>query len=375
MKFLLSLFFILLAFGQLARISIYPSITVASYEFVIPFIVLTTLLYVTFDETKLRSYFSNNMVRAWSIFLEVLLMSLLFSLHKFTTAQNMVAAAYLIRFALYGALFFSLRTVKKNILEQGIHLFTGLTIFFSCVQYFLFPRMQALTKLGWDPHEFRVFGSFLDVTTTGMILCLLFFYYLMKHVLIENRRLMSVAVISMLFLLILLTYSRITYIGMAVGLILLMAKKIQIKAVIGIAMAFIIGIFILPKLPGESTNLQRTFSISSRIQNMQKGLAYWKDNKVFGVGYNQLSSLVPSSGPYDHADSAFSSSYITILASAGLVGFLASLFLVMRLYMNTSATGKILVSILAVSSVFDNVFLMGSVLAVFIPLIALEDNR
>ena len=131
----------------------------------------------------------------------------------------------------------------------------------------------------------------------------------------------------------------------------------------------------LPKLPGESTNLHRTFSISSRIQNMQKGLAYWKDNKVFGVGYNQLSSLVPSSGPYDHADSAFSSSYITILASAGLVGFLAFPFLVMRLYMNTSATGKILFSILAVSSVFDNVFLMGSVLAVFIPLIALEDNR
>lgn len=375
MNVLLCIFFVFLSLGQLARISVYPSISILSYEFVIPFILLVTLAKSTFDETKFRNYFSNNTVRAWSMFLEALLLSLIISLHKFTYAQNIIAAAYLIRLVLYGALFFSFKSIKKTLIERGIHLFTGLTIFFSCVQYFLFPRMQTLTKLGWDPHEFRVFGTFLDVTAMGMILCLLFFYYLMEHVFIENRRLVSVIVVSMLFLLILLTYSRITYIGMSVGMLLLIVKKIQVKVVCGLAMTFIIGTLLLPKLPGESTNLQRTFSISSRIQNMQKGIAYWKDNKAFGVGFNQLSSLVPSSGPYDHADSAFSSSYVTILASAGLVGFLAFLFLVMHLYINTSATGKILVSILAVTSVFDNVFLMGSVLAVFLSLTALEDNR
>lgn len=309
---------------------------------------------------------------AISIFIGVLTLSYLLSVTRYLPVQNLLAGAYLLRVWLYLLFFLALKQSPKSLLLKGVTLYTVLTIIFSYIQFTFFPNISqlpsSLISLGWDPHEFRVFGTLLDVTPAGVILVLLFFWTLMK-----NSKL-SFAI----FPLILLSYSRITYIAFIFGLLFMLIKEIKIKQVTLILAAFLIVIPLLPRLPGESTRLERTFSIDSRLQDMKQGIFVWQKNALVGIGYNHIPEYkngesLGEKNP-NHGQTAYSSSFVTMLASAGAIGFGAFLYLGWKFYKSTSSLGQIVTSVLAVSSLFDNVFLMNFVLAVFLVLIALEDD-
>ncbi len=375
MKFLLPAFFILLSFGQLARIELFSSVAFLSYEIVM---MLVVGLFLLGKRKDIRSHLTNNIVKAFGIFLGTLGISFLVSLPIHSVSENFVAFAYLVRIILYGLFFIAVLSVKKFVLERGLQLFTFATITFSLIQYVFVPNIQFLASRGWDPHVARVVGTFLDATSAGIILSLLFLYIVLRHPesLDWGRRISAwtLALIS-LFILILLTYSRITYIGFIIGLMYLFLRKYRVKFVSTLIVLFLLCIPFLPQVPGESTNLQRTFSINSRLADIQQGIKVWQQNPLLGVGFNHIPSVKGANTARDHSDSAYSSSFVTILATAGLEGLGAFLYLLWSLYRYSSLLGKTLTVLMVATSFVENVFLLNVVLAVYLVLIALEDNR
>ncbi len=315
--------------------------------------------------TVIRERGSIRVDRPMVIFLGALTVSYGVSLLFHPLTANIVAGAYLLRLFLYFGFFAALKLVKKEILEKGLFIFSSLTILFSYLQYFLLPSIKFLEPFGWDPHEFRVFGTFLDVTPAGVIFILLFLWLLLKR---HKGALLLIP-------LILLTYSRITYIGFIFSLLFLLTKNIYAKLVLVILVLFISCIPFLPRPPGESTNLERVFSIEARFIDMRKGIALWQQHPIIGVGYNQIPEYKSSTSSFeDHGKGAYSSSFVTILASSGVLGFGAFIILLWSLFKRKSLLIQVTSGVVSITSLFDNVFLTSFVLAVYLVLVALEDD-
>lgn len=382
MNILLYLFFILLSFGQLGRIELFSSVAILSYEIVM---ILIFALFVSNKWKEIRACSENNRVKAFGIFVGILNISLLVSLPIYSVNENVVALAYLARLILYGLFFVTLLSLQKSILERGLKLFTFATISFSLIQYIFVPNIQFLASQGWDPHMARVVGTFLDATPAGIIFSLLFFYILIRKPLSfrankslpAGRQGISVWIFSLisLFLLILLTYSRITYIGFIGGFLYLLLRRYRVKLVSTLIALFFLSIPFMPQVPGESTNLQRTFSINSRLNDMKQGIVVWQQNPLLGIGYNHISSVKGGNTARNHSDSAYSSSFVTILASSGVVGLGAFFYLLWSLYRKGSLLTQSATVTIVVASLVENVFLLNVVLTVYLVLIALEDNR
>lgn len=135
--------------------------------------------------------------------------------------------------------------------------------------------------------------------------------------------------------------------------------------------AFAIAVVLVPKPFGEGVNLLRVYSIKSRAADYQVAIETWKQKPLFGVGYNRIRYERPDREEdmkkygYSHAGSAFSSSFMTMLAAGGIVGFLAMLAGLWSLaHLNVfSFFGVIFISI---ASTVDNLWFHGMVLFLFL---------
>jgi hypothetical protein len=104
-----------------------------------------------------------------------------------------------------------------------------------------------------------------------------------------------------------------------------------------------VAIFLSPKPFGEGVNLLRTVSIFSRVENVKEGLVLFQQKPVFGWGYNTLKA-------------SQSNSFMLILATSGLVGFIAFLNLLKSVYVNSSNTSKVILVTFLTHSLFNNTF-------------------
>lgn len=375
MNVLLNAFFILLSLGQIGRIELFSSVAILSYEVVMSLVVA---LFLCTKWREFRVYRKNNHIKALGLFIGILSISFVVSLPAHSLVENAIAIAYLARLILYGLFFITLSSLRKTVLERGLQVFIFATVSFSLIQYLFIPNLQFLEPRGWDPHVGRAVGMFLDPTAAGIIFSLLFFYIILRHPESADRRrrisTWTLALIS-LFFLILLTYSRITYIGFVSGLVYLLVKSYRAKVVLTLIAFFLICIPFLPRIPGESTNLKRTFSINSRIADMQQGITVWQKHPLLGIGYNHIPSIKGGDTARNHSDSAFSSSFVTMLATSGVVGLGAFVYLLWSIYRKGSLVTQSATIIIALTSLMENVFLLNVVLAVYLILIALEDNR
>lgn len=363
-SYLIYFFFFLLSLGQLQRIPFLGSQAFYLHEVMMFIIVLLSIGKMKFEKRS-----------PLLIFLGTLAVSLAISLPFYSVESNMIAFLYLLRLLLYFSFFFAVKKIPKEDVRSGLIFFMLLTISFSVIQYFLFPSLFALTQFGWDPHEFRVFGTYFDVTPLGVTLTLLFFWNFLKSPLLDlstsHSRLLHLSITLSLFFLILLTYSRITYIGFVLGCIYSIYRIIEARKLIFILMLFFLLLPILPRPSGESVRLERTYSISARVEDVKRGVALAIKHPIFGIGYNHIREFKESAS---HGGGAFSSSFVTIFATAGVFGLATFMYLLYTLYKRGSALQKVLVVTVASTSLFDNVFLSNFVLGIFLVLIALEGD-
>lgn len=335
----------LFSLGQLGRISFFDQqVNFYLYEVVLTFSLFTLFYKYRFDPIK----------EAWKkykpvfFFLSILLISLITGWTKYNLFENTVAVLYLYRLHLYSIYFFYLQYhIKLNsnfskVIRKGIFTIAILTIISTLVQYFFYPDLRNLLYQGWDPHLYRTFGVFFDTSIAAAIFGVLF--------LTINQ-----PVIKIIFLiLIALSFSRAIYLGLSLTLIYIFIQKKQFKKIILFLLFFIILIFVIPKPSGEGVNLKRLYSVASRAEDYRQGINLWKNNPLIGYGYNRIRYIKNSDSV--HSGSAFSSSFLTILVSSGILGLISFVWTLWSLR-SSNKIAPILLIFLSVTSFFDNILL------------------
>lgn len=363
---ILYLLFFLFSLGSLGRLSfVGQEINVYLYEFA--YAIFIGYLLVKYRLRPLRKKMTTfNYIY---VFLVSVILTLLPSLFFFTTAQNVVAALYLVRLAFYllgmPYVLFYVKDKKKH--QESIKpmlFYVAITAGLAIIQYLYYPNLRNLEYLGWDPHQFRVFGSVFDTSTAaalyGMILLFLMFI---------GKRVIKSPVIwlgSIIFFIVIgaLTYSRGFYGAITITLLyyLLVANK-RIMSALYVVLVAAILILLLPKPQGESANLMRVFTIQSRAADYQTAATLWQKNPILGVGYNHLRYVKPAAQDDDlnHAGASLSSSFLIILVTTGIVGLATYLFMLYKLS-QTSQIALYSIMFLSIFSLSDNIFLHPFVL-------------
>lgn len=250
--------------------------------------------------------------------------------------------AYMVRLFLYLALFIPLLQLSKKqlISIRNWLMYSGiLFVAIGYVQYIYYPDLRNLYYSGWDEHLYRLFSTFLDPNFAGVfivLILLLYAYYILDLLpKIDNKRKLALiggflAILPAMFL----TYSRstlIVFVCVSVVLSIFINKK---RYILGLVAIVTIGILIIPKnLAGEGVNLARTVSVFARVKYMQQVFQLFLDHPLFGVGYNTLRYTTEQYGFVkgaevlkSHAAAGAPNSYLVILVTTGIAGFLAAIY-------------------------------------------------
>jgi len=192
-------------------------------------------------------------------------------------------------------------------------------LIFGLIQYFFWPDFTYFSSLNWDPHLYRLVSTFFDPTFTALI------YLLFILNLYFSKTKLSFTKFLLLFITYLafsLTYSRSAYLSFIVTFAYISFVK-KNKIIFFISLILIsTSVFLLPRLPGEGTKLERTSSIKAKIINYQQGVRLFIQSPIIGYGYNTLGAIRSDINPNSHANYGFDSSLLTILVTNGIFGFI-----------------------------------------------------
>lgn len=319
-RFLIAWLFMGLVGGLILSWEVLPGVRVSLLDAS----VLSVVFYAIVARHKIREAIQFN-TPVFGPFILAVLLSLLLQVRQFTYAELGVSSLYFIRFMVYGQLLFVFRdlTFKK----YGLILLNraGLTIaILGVFQYFLYPNLRNLFYLGWDPHQFRLFSTYLDPNFTGLLLVLTIFadFYIKRSVpLISLARIPSGILAASL----LMTYSRGSLIAFVVastlGFILL--RKYKFILIIALLVALV---FLLPKRSGEGANILRTSTLMLRLADTRQALSVIAKFPLTGTGFNTLrfvkqeTYIVEGTISVAHSGAGFHNGWLFLWATTGVVG-------------------------------------------------------
>ena len=357
-KILLILTFFLFSLGQLGRVSFFnQQVNFYLYEVLMGILLLFYFLKLKF--TPLKKLFDSQQWIFWGFI--YLLISFFVKFFDYSLFENIVSFLYLLRlffyFLFFTYLYFYYQKKEKKDLVLGFLIFSFLTIIFSFVQFFLYPNLRNLAYLGWDVHQNRVFGVFFDTSVAASIYGLFFLFWL------NYKNTGYFWLLPPLFLLLYFTYSRFVIFSFFLTLFLFFLKKSSLRYFF-IALVFLIFLLIFfPQKSGVGVNLNRFFSIESRIKENILGIEIGLKNPLFGIGYNRIrffrqknNLLWQSDFNIYHGASSFQSTYVTLFVATGVVGLLFFGKGLIKL-INGSKEFFYLIFFIAISSLADNLLL------------------
>lgn len=337
LKYFLVAALIVFPLGAVVRIQVAPSVYVYPLDIVLFGVACVSLYgYVLHYKKLLAIPYTKPLL----IFLAIALLSLVINLYQFSFAQIIIGSLYLGRFVVYTNLLFVFYFLKKNFIKKyfiGIFLSGLIVVIIGFIQYFFYPNLRNLYYLGWDEHLYRMFSTFLDPNFVGCafsIILLLGLYILQTSKKTKIKTPLLVLSILVAILAIFLTYSRSAYITTAVSLFIYFLFSKQKKLIIAGFIIFCLGIILLPKsYSGEGVKLLRTKSISDRVVADLHGIAIFTQNIPFGVGFDTYRYAQEKNGFLDqktwqdvHSGAGVPNSYIFILATTGILGFIAYVY-------------------------------------------------
>ncbi len=291
---------------------------------------------------------------------------------QFTFIQNVLSALYPLRFILYVCFISSFTTwlydngINRSFGVSILYTFSVLLVGVSLLQYIFVKDLWSMYPYGWDPHQFRVFATYLDVYVAAAILGLLtlFWVYKKKYVL-AGALLVCLA----------LTFSRSAYIALFASLIVYAFSHKTYKLAVLLGVIFIGLIVIIPKQWGEGVNLLRTSTIGSRIADAKLGVQIWQTAPLEGHGYNHIRYVKEQMNllhldDRSHSAASFHSSYLIILAATGVIGLVLFIWTLYVLLHHEYA--RVYGVFLAVMALFDNVLLYGMVVVIAVLVVMLS---
>ena len=358
----------LLAVGQLGRIELMGGL-INGYWFEVLMGVFALWYALHHRKTLFKP---TQVTRAATVFIGWLLVSFFIPFHAFTLVQNGIAFLYLARLVLYTLFTIAVMSwVQKAegnraFVRSLLFTFTILLLLISAAQYVLVHDLWSMYPYGWDPHELRIFGAYLDVFVPAAFFGLLAIYWFTQ----KNYALVAVLSIELV-----LTFSRSAYLALALVVFITVLATRKWHYLAFFVIAFVLMVALAPKQAGEGVNLMRTSTIQSRLHDTALGLQIVASNSITGVGYNHIRYVKEQMGllrldDYSHSAAAFSSSYLIILVSSGIIGLLLFANLYWRIF---ALKGMAPYGIyLGVMALFDNVLLYGMIAVVVVLLFAVN---
>ena len=279
-----------------------------------------------------------------ALFIGVLGISLINSLSWLVSSRFIVASFYWVRLILYLSLFRVIKDVSEHntkAIDKIIYIGGVLFALFGLFQLALFPDFSKYVSHGWDPHYYRVLSTFFDPNYAGGFLVLFLLILLSKfYSKLNGKGVISFRLtLAILFVtsIILLTFSRSTYLALVVGVgifSLLRDKKILIGMILAAVLAFAF-------VPRVRTRVIGAFKIDAtaklRIEDYKKTLVIIKDNPALGVGFNAMRYAKEDRGyfrdergvnqPSGHAGAGADNSLLFTWATSGILGLLSILSL------------------------------------------------
>ncbi len=353
------------------------------------------LLFITFLFWLLRikknfKVFYFFLTKPLILFVLFCIVSLLLNPLSLSLTSLFLSSLYLIRWILYCSILFISRTFtleeRKKIFQTL--LITGLSlVLFGYIQYFFYPNLRNLYYLGWDDHLYRLFSTLLDPNFTATILSFLLFMLLTLLISSKKRRLLYLICFIISFIALLLTYSRSGYVMFIVGSVINLWLLRKRKLIFLLFVVLMFGIVVLPKdLGSAGVELWRTQSIIARSMDAQQAITIFLDNPILGVGFNTYRYAQKEYGfsnhrnwQVSHSDAGTDNSWLFVLVTTGVVGFILYILLWWRIiYMtyrvyktNKSDSFEKTVAIILLSSIaglFINAFFINSL---FYPMVML----
>ena len=356
-EYLLIFFFFTFSLGELGRISFFSGqINFYLYEFFLILIIFYLLI-----KNQFRGLFKKYFIHSALPFFVIASLSLFISFFHYSATANLIAVLYFLRlfsyFLFLGLIYNEAKKDKQiiNYLEKGIMFFTLVTIVSSLGQYFFFPNLRGLFYLGWDPHDFRMVGLFLDSSLAGAIYGFLFLFFLLY----KKKTNLYLAILLLIF--VALSFSRGAYLSLIAAVIIYFFVHRHYRYLVGFLFLFAFFVLLAPKPFGEGVNLKRTFSLRSRAVDLKSAVKIWRRKPLLGIGYNHISEEKNKqlSLPYlppSHANASFSSSWAIILATTGILGLISFAYFLLRVVKKVPLFSYWLI-FLGLFSFFDNIIL------------------
>lgn len=292
--------------GQIFRFNI--------FGFSFPFIDISIIIFCFYN---LYSHYQNKTLKNQNVLLSLFLIygwCLIGVTLIYYHIASLKPLFYLLRLTcLFSFFIFPPKISSKN---KNIFLLSIIAnIIFGLIQYFIWPNFTYFDVNNWDPHLYRLVSSFFDPTFTGLI----YLFFIIK-IFLDKKIPYRWPLLIISYIALALTYSRSTYLSLifAFAFISFKSKKISIF----LFSLLLIGgtIFLLPRQPGEGTKLERTSSITAKIENYQEGLQLFAKSPIFGIGYNNLPFVRQTNNKFSHANGGFDGSLLTILTTTGIIG-------------------------------------------------------
>ena len=260
---------------------------------------------------------------------------------------NLYPWFYLIR--LLSLLSFILFPIKLNNNQtKFFNIILASTIIFGFIQYFVWPDLTIMKIQNWDPHLYRLVGTYLDPTFTGLI-----FLFIVLYIYFSNFKYKSLF-LFLTYIATVLTYSRSTLLSFLFVFTYISIIKKDLKIFLVTLLVFILTIFALPRMPGEGTKLERDSSIYAKIENYKQGINIFIKNPIIGIGYNNIPLLNYKNNLSSHSNSGFDSSLLTIGITTGICGFIFLLLGLRYEFINGNLFYKSLLIAILVHSLFAN---------------------
>jgi hypothetical protein len=336
------------------------------YLFELPLAAALVLLILRYGTAPFRSLRFRPVGDPVALFLGYLVISLAISLPMYSLAANLVAAGYLFRLAVHiltGVyLAFALKhgDLSRTGMTRAI-VYTGIVLLIGAgVQYLYYPDLRNLYYAGWDPHYFRVFGLFFEPVVAAAVYGIFLVYFATYSGKTRFDPVLRWGATMIPLLLVIATFSRGAYVALAALGFRAVASGKRLLPAIAVCLLGITVLMIIPKPSGEGVNLLRTSTIQSRLADYREGVLVWSQRPVLGIGYNHIREEkrdyreIDGSGIPNNAAGAFHSTFLTILATSGIIGLLLYANMLWGLSRtSTFAAGALL--FLGVLAVFDNV--------------------
>lgn len=383
---LLKLFSILLIItfpiAEVGRIQFANGVAISLNDILLGILIAVWVIYLLRRKKKIQK---GVLFKPLVVFSAVALICLILNFSNLGLSKFLISGLYLVRFVCYASLYFVFKEFDAKFKQKVslMLLFAGLlVVFLGFVQYFFYPSLRNLYYLGWDEHLYRLFSSFLDPNFVGAFLAMFFLFSLSFIPRILNKKpslkfLPTIGVSVLILGALYLTYSRSALIMLVVGLVAYLSltnkKRLIAISVIGL----ILLVFLVPKsFQTEGTNFLRIASSDARINAAGEAVKIFSKNPLYGVGfdaYRYAQHQQGLGGQYwqtSHGGAGTDNSFLFVLATTGVIGLLAFLYLLSKIFVLAfSNLKKSKFAVILLSSLLGlivNSFFLNSLFYVFI---------